>query len=381
MLFPAMDRKTLQVASVVMFYMSAALTMVFVNKAVLNNSPDLPLLFLLNQLLIAVALLHAAAFVSPRIEIPTLDREVAKKLIPVVSVNIIGLVFNTLCLRGVEASFFQVGFQLHFAPPRSCIVGLGLAFQIARGLVLPLTISVSCIHTRKIPTAKVIAAAVIVTIGFALGIAPSKNLPTKSIPSVLSLVYGVLSSLFIAIHAVLIKSSLPYCNDSTIQLAWWTNVGSAIMLFPFVIFSGEFLVIWGKISNDAAWDFSVFLWGSLVTGVFGFLLCVAGLLSIKVTSPITHMFSSAAKSVLQTLFGVWIFKDVLNVERALSILVILIGTMYFTWVKSTESPPKPQIRPTDVESNESSQRLLFNADEESELEELKSSQPPSLRKH
>jgi hypothetical protein len=36
----------------------------------------------------------------------------------------------------------------------------------------------------------------------------------------------------------------------------------------------------------------VFVWGSLVTGFFGFLLCVAGLLSIKVTSPVTHMFSS-----------------------------------------------------------------------------------------
>lgn len=34
----------------------------------------------------------------------------AKKLAPVVLVNIIGLVFNTLCLRDVEASFFQVRF-------------------------------------------------------------------------------------------------------------------------------------------------------------------------------------------------------------------------------------------------------------------------------
>lgn len=165
-------------------------------------------------------------------------------------------------------------------------------FQIARGLVLPLTILVSSVHTRKIPVPKVIAAAIVVTLGFAIGVVPSKNLPTKSIPSTLSLIYGVLSSLFIAIHAVLIKSSLPYCNNSTIELAWWTNVGSAILLLPFVVFDGELLKVWDKFNNDATWDFSVFLWGTLVTGVFGFLLCVAGLLSIKVTSPITHMFSS-----------------------------------------------------------------------------------------
>jgi GDP-fucose transporter C1 len=65
----------------------------------------------------------------------------------------------------------------------------------------------------------------------------------------------------------------------------------------------------------------------------------------KVTSPITHMFSSAARSVLQTLLGVMIFGDILTVyepfplsspypstntigrNRALSIFVILLGTM------------------------------------------------------
>lgn len=74
----------------------------------LNSSPDIPLMFLLIQLIIAVVLLHASALVSKRIEIPKLELDVAKKLFPVVAVNIIGLVFNTLCLRDVEASFFQV---------------------------------------------------------------------------------------------------------------------------------------------------------------------------------------------------------------------------------------------------------------------------------
>lgn len=74
----------------------------------LNSSPDLPLIFLLFQLLIAVLLLHLSAAISKKIQIPKLDFRVAKSLVPVVSVNIIGLVFNTLCLRDVEASFFQV---------------------------------------------------------------------------------------------------------------------------------------------------------------------------------------------------------------------------------------------------------------------------------
>lgn len=198
--------------------------------------------------------------------------------------------------------------------------------------MLPLTIAVSSVHTQSIPPLKVLIAATIVTLGFMVGVAPSSSLPVTAVPSTLSLFYGVLSSLFIAFHAVLIKSSLPHCNNSTIELAWWTNAGSAIMILPFVFFHGEHAKFYQLLLTDS-WNWDVFLYGSLVTGLFGFLLCVAGLLSIKVTSPITHMFSSvsvshafanvlmfksfysvvqAARSVLQTALGVWIFGDVLT---------------------------------------------------------------------
>ena len=68
----------------------------------------MPLLFLLLQLLIAIVLLHTTALFSKKVEIPKFEIGTAKKLAPVVLVSIVGLVFNTLCLRGVEASFFQV---------------------------------------------------------------------------------------------------------------------------------------------------------------------------------------------------------------------------------------------------------------------------------
>ncbi|KAG1795747.1 uncharacterized protein HD556DRAFT_1235176 [Suillus plorans] len=346
------DANTPKVAAVVGFYMSAALVMVFVNKAVLNGSPDLPLLFLLLQLLIAVILLHVAAMFITRVEIPKLELGTAKKLTPVVLVNIIGLIFNTLCLRDVEASFFQ----------------------IARGLVLPLTIVVFSAHTRTVPSIRVGIAAGSVTIGFLLGVAPSAAVPSHVAPSSLSLLYGLLSSLFIAFHAVLIKSSLPYCNNSTIQLAYWTNLGSAIFLLPFVLLHKEIFILEDLI-HDSNWDGQVFLWGSVVTGIFGFLLCIAGLLSIKVTSPITHMFSSALRSVIQTLLGVWIFKDIMTVNRASSILVIMIGTIYYTWIKSLETAPPPRKdvdleaignRKREEDSDDGEATVVFGVSEEDE---------------
>jgi len=152
---------------------------------------------------------------------------------------------------------------------------------------------VSSAVTRTSPTRAVILSAAVVTVGFMVGVAPSQALPVHAIPSNLALFYGVLSSLFIAFHAVLIKNSLPHCNNSTIELAWWTNVGSAVMLFPLVLLHGEIPTMY-SLAYSPTWNWQVFAWGSAVTGVFGFLLCVAGLLSIKVTSPITHMFSSVS---------------------------------------------------------------------------------------
>lgn len=321
-----------KVAGVVSFYMAAALVMVFVNKATLNANPDLPLLFIFNQLILAVVLLHVSALFTNRIDLPRLSLQTAKDLFPVVFVNIVGLAFNTLCLRDVEASFFQ----------------------IARGMVLPLTIAASSLQTHTRPSVLVVLAATCVTIGFLLGIAPSHSLPLNATPSGLSLLYGLLSAVFIAIHAVLIKSSLGYVENSAIHLAYWTNLGSAAMLLPVLFADGEIAQLTRLLGNSVdAWDWTPFLWGSLVTGVFGYLLCVAGLLSIKITSPVTHMFSSAVRSVLQTLLGVWIFSDNLTLNRLLSIGTILLGTMYYTWIKSQEMERlKAVVEPTDEEKGE-----------------------------
>lgn len=138
-------------------------------------------------------------------------------------------------------------------------------------------------------------AAGVVTLGFLLGVAPHTlaNIQWRAAPSGVAIIYGVLSSLFIAVHAVLIKSSLPHAHNSTIQLAYWQNLGSAIFLAPFILIQGEYGTVL-DLMNKREWNGAVFVWGSIITGVFGFLLCVAGLLSIKVTSPITHMFSSVS---------------------------------------------------------------------------------------
>ncbi len=49
-----------------------------------------------------------------------------------------------------------------------------------------------------------------------------------------------------------------------------------------------------------------------VQGSVGFLLSIASVLSIKVTSPITHMISSAIRGVAASFLGVALFGDILT---------------------------------------------------------------------
>jgi GDP-fucose transporter C1 len=243
--------------------------MVFVNKVVLNSTPNLTILFMFFQSMTTVGLLHLTSLFSHHIQLPTLDIVTAKRLAPLIIVDAAGFTFNALCLRDEEAAFYQ----------------------IARGMVLPLTITVVALAGRKAPALPVVGCAAIVTFGFFLGVTRSANLPARAVPRPLALFYGFLSSLAIATHAVLIKSSLPYVDGSSTKLCYWQNIGAGVILGVVTVLKGEARDFLGM-ARSGTWDWSTFAWGNFVTGVFGFLISVAGILSVKVTSPVTHMFSS-----------------------------------------------------------------------------------------
>jgi GDP-fucose transporter C1 len=249
--------------------------MVFVNKMVLNSAPGLTILFMFFQSVTTVLLLNVTALFSSHVQIPSLDYTSARKLSPLILVDASGFMFNALCLRDVEAAFYQV----------------------ARGLVLPLTIGVVALSSGVRPTLSVVGCASIVTVGFFLGTSFSADLPAQAVPPPLALFYGFLSSFAIALHAVLVKSSLHHVNGSPTMLSYWSNLGSAIILGGLAVCKGEASVFLAMV-NGGEWDWTTFAWGNIVTGVFGFLISIAGILSVQVTSPVTHMFSSVRRCPL-----------------------------------------------------------------------------------
>ncbi|ELU39512.1 GDP-fucose transporter 1 [Rhizoctonia solani AG-1 IA] len=323
------------------------------NKWVLNET-DAPVFFLFCQLVVAV-LLFVIAHVVGILKLPRMvDGPLLKGLMPMIAVNVLGLNFNNWCLKYVDASFYQ----------------------IARGLVLPFTVITSIMFLRAAPPSKrILLACSIVTGGFftgvfldhvtASGLASSKDAASQPQgPSALGVFFGILSSMSTALQAVVIKRALDVVDGSAIDLAWYTNLLSAIGTIPVILLAGELPSVLSLLfgtTNSAA--LGTFLWGTAVTvssardrashthtsiltqvsnlqGLFGFLICIATLFSIKVTSPITHMISSAVRGVIQTFFSVWIFHDVISLGRGTSISLILAGSIYYTWVKHVEGQKK-----------------------------------------
>ncbi|KAJ4488224.1 hypothetical protein J3R30DRAFT_3279263 [Lentinula aciculospora] len=346
--------KSSQVVAVVGFYMLAALVMVFVNKMVLNATPNLTVLFMFFQSFATVVLLTITSRFTAWVEISAIEYTVARKLAPLILVDTAGFIFNAFCLRDIEAAFYQ----------------------IARGLVLPLTILLVAISTSSRPSWSVIGCAAIVTSGFFIGVSFAGDIPARAVPKPSGLFYGLLSSFSIALHAVLVKFSLPHVNGSSTILSFWSNLGSAVLLACLALFKGEvheFLIMVSGRDAGVQWDWGTFVYGNIITGIFGFLISIAGILSVKVTSPVTHMFSSAARSVLQIVLGVKIFGDIVTTQRAASAFVILTGTLLYTYVKSRESTPFDASAGTNSASPkdlESQTRNMFIAQEEEVNEKI-----------
>lgn len=114
----------------------------------------------------------------------------------------------------------------------------------------------------------------------------------------LGVLFGIGSSITTSLHAIVIKKSLEYVNGSAIDLVYYNNILSLITMAPIVLLSGEVPFVSMKLQEgDELSAFNRLLIGVAVTGVFGFLVNVAGFLQISHTSPTTHMVSGAARGV------------------------------------------------------------------------------------
>ncbi|WWC60083.1 uncharacterized protein I303_102647 [Kwoniella dejecticola CBS 10117] len=350
----AEQHSRLAVLGTVAFYMVVAISMTLLNKSVLSSTP-MPCVLLLCQSAVAVVLLGLENIFGPY-KTPKFDKFVAKDLVPLVFVNVLGLTFNNACLQYVDASFHQV----------------------ARGLVLPFTIIVTVVVLHQYPSPLALIAALIVTFGFFSGVLFDPNHASSaasaavagSHTSSLGIMFGAMSSVSSACHAVLIKRGLASVSNSPIALSYYNNILSTLALIPMFILSGELPAAIRLLSDGSA---SQFFWGAAITGFFGFLISLASFISIKVTSPVTHMISSATRGVLQTMLAVYIFGDIMSRGRIISIFLIISGSVLYVYAKTEDAKKtKANNESLDVPANPKSLErgdVLFNADEKNSRSE------------
>jgi GDP-fucose transporter C1 len=260
-------------------------------------------------------LLHLTALFG-FFKVPEIRVSTCKGLTPLIAINCVGLAFNTYCLQYVDASFYREFFACSSgARPRPCTA------EVARGLVLPFTTVLSYFILGTKSSGMLLTAIGVVCCGFLVGVA-NENLSVSG----LGIFLGVLSSVTTAGHAIVVKRSLPMVNGSAMDLAYYSNFLSAFVMAPAALLAETGLVL--EMFANGGPQLRTFWIGGLVTarsfffpfaasdtraqGIFGFLICIAGFVSIKVTSPVTHMISAAVRGVIQTVLGVWLFADVVT---------------------------------------------------------------------
>ncbi|KAF9171099.1 hypothetical protein BGX21_008097 [Mortierella sp. AD011] len=288
------------------FYMISALLMVSCNKWALN-ALRLPWTLLWCQMMIAVALLKFTDYLGV-LKMPVIRKDVSKALIPLISINVLGLGVNTLCLVYVDTSFYQ----------------------IARGLVLPFTVIFAYALLGQSSSKLVLGSCFIVFCGFYTGVTSEISV------SQLGVFFGIISSITTSLHAIVIKKSLAAVSNSSIDLVYYNNALSFLAMTPLIFLSGESSLVLEHFNNDGFAAFHSFLFAALITGIFGFLVNLAGFMQISKTSPTTHMVSGAVRGVLQTLLGYFAFNDVITTGRLTGIILILGGGALYTYAKDQE---------------------------------------------
>ena len=137
---------------------------------------------------------------------------------------------------------------------------------MARGLVLPLTVLLSSTSLQEpTPSLNALLACATVSLGFLIGVivdSPTSDAGPALRLSTLGIVFGLLSSTTTAIHAIIIKRALATVRGNPLELAWYSNVLTAAIMLPVVMWVEGPRAMIQAVSDSSA---AAFVLGSSVT--------------------------------------------------------------------------------------------------------------------
>jgi len=296
----------------VAFYWVCSLCLVFINKYVMVGDVinlDAPLFMSWTQFLITVVccaiLGKIGRFFKPFAFFPEFEYnlQIARKVLPLTFVFLGMIVFNNLCLKYVEVSFYQV----------------------ARSMTIVCNIVLTYLLLRKKTNQASIVCCVFIVIGYLMGCDGEVRFEWTGV------VFGLLSSVFVALNCIYVKKILPILDDNSEKLMIYNNMNACLILPIFIVlFTDEVIEI---TVSQYAFQQSAF-WGiTLLAGIFGFLINFASYIQIKFTSPLTHNVSGTAKAAAQTLIALYWFQNPTTAKGLLGCGVVIVASFAYSRVK------------------------------------------------
>jgi GDP-fucose transporter C1 len=247
--------------------------------------------------------------------------EIAKGIMPLTIVFIGMIVFNNLCLKYVEVSFYQV----------------------ARSLTIVFNVVFSWFLLQEKISKAVLTTVGVVVAGYLIGCDGEVNF------SWIGVIFGISASLCVALYAISVKKALKLVKEDSWLLMIYSNMNAMIAMPIIIIFAGEI----PEIRATTAFAMSSFWVVVTATGVFGFLINIATFLQIQYTSPLTHNVSGTAKSGFQTLLAFKIWGNPITTMSILGNILVLVGSFLYAYVRNAEkAKPKAPAAYEKVNSNE-----------------------------
>ncbi|KAG8564705.1 hypothetical protein GDO81_016556 [Engystomops pustulosus] len=308
--------KAMKIALVVALYWFISITMVFLNKYLLDSPSlklDAPLFVTFYQCLVTVFLCRVINLVSQMFygetDLPSIrfDPKVMRSVLPLSLVFIGMITFNNLCLKYLGVAFYTVG----------------------RCLSTVFNVLLSYILLKQTTSLYALLSCGVILGGFWLGIDQEGAQGTLSWAGIF---FGVLASLCVSLNAIYTKKVLPAVDGSIWRLTFYNNVNACILFIPL-------LIIFGELNTLRLFDklHSLYFWGMMTLGgIFGFAIGYVTGLQIKFTSPLTHNISGTAKACAQTVIAVSYYQQTKSFLWWTSNVMVLGGSFCYTWVKGLE---------------------------------------------
>ncbi|OZJ06176.1 hypothetical protein BZG36_01026 [Bifiguratus adelaidae] len=312
------DHPTHIIFFVVLFYFIISLSVVFLNKLIFSSSEynfPYPLFVTWFQLVVALGILliwsHLGKTKSSFALIPPyeFDIDIARRVAPLTFMYVMMLALNNLCLQYVEVTFYQVARSL------SIVFNIIFTYTIL-GQTTSMTAMFACL---------------IVFLGFVIGSYGEINF---SWPGMFA---GVGSSAFVALYGIYVKKTLGAVDNNQWRLLHYNTTLSILLLAPLVLFSGELSEIRENVYFLGEFGFWFLM---VVTAISGFAVNIAMFLQIKFTSALTNTISGTAKACVQTILAAMIFRNPISGMNGLGIVLALIGSGYYSFVRYREMTSK-----------------------------------------